>query len=92
MQVSIRHLDTGYAENVAGSDKGHDKYGGSSSDSEDEALEQMRSSSSRRPSTNYRPEFAAKTLAQVRSTLGDASGTLLIAPTPVLSLSIVSLL
>ena len=53
-----------YVCGSAGSDRGNDKYGASSSDSEDEALEQLRTTS-RRPSTNYRPEFAAKTLAQV---------------------------
>ena len=52
---------------VAGSDKEHDNYGASSSDSEDEAVGDMQSAG-RRPSytSNYRPEFAAKTLAQVR--------------------------
>ncbi len=49
-----------------GSEKEHNSFGASSSDSEDEARVEMQSSS-RRPSytSNYRPEFAAKTLAQV---------------------------
>ena len=49
-----------------GSEKEHNSFGASSSDSEDEARMEMQSSS-RRPSytSNYRPEFAAKTLAQV---------------------------
>ena len=47
-----------------GSEKEHNDYGASSSDSEEEALVEMQSTG-RRPSTNYRPEFAAKTLAQV---------------------------
>ena len=47
-----------------GSEKEHDNYGASSSDSEEEALVEMQSTGRRR-STNYRPEFAAKTLAQV---------------------------
>lgn len=50
---------------ISGSDKDGDHYGASSSDSEDEALAEMQSTG-RRPSTNYRPEFAAKTLAQAR--------------------------
>ena len=53
-----------------GSDRGHDKFGASSSDSEEEALDKLRTTS-RRPSTNYRPEFAAKTLAQVLHTHPD---------------------
>ena len=49
-----------------GSNKEHNSFGASSSDSEDDARVEMQSSS-RRPSytSNYRPEFAAKTLAQV---------------------------
>ena len=48
----------------AGSEREHNQYGASSSDSEDEALVELQSTG-RRPSTKYRPEFAAKTLAQV---------------------------
>ena len=53
---------------TSGSDKDGDHYGASSSDSEDEALVEMQSTG-RRPSTNYRPEFAAKTLAQARNSV-----------------------
>ena len=48
---------------LAGSEKDAEHYGASSSDSEEEALVEMQSTG-RKPSTNYRPEFAAKTLAQ----------------------------
>ncbi|DBA94196.1 hypothetical protein WJX77_007431 [Trebouxia sp. C0004] len=59
----------------SGSEKEHNSFGASSSDSEDEARVQMQSSS-RRPSytSNYRPEFAAKTLAQVKAMLGGPKG------------------
>ena len=50
----------------AGSDKDNGQYGASSSDSEDEGPPELQLTG-RRPSTNYRPEFAAKTLAQARN-------------------------
>ena len=50
----------------AGSDKDAGQYGASSSDSEDEGPSELQLTG-RRPSTNYRPEFAAKTLAQART-------------------------
>ena len=50
----------------AGSDKDAGQYGASSSDSEDEGPSELQLTG-RRPSTNYRPEFAAKTLAQARN-------------------------
>ena len=50
----------------AGSEKDAGQYGPSSSDSEDESPPELQLTG-RRPSTNYRPEFAAKTLAQASS-------------------------
>ena len=49
-----------------GSDKGNGQYGATSSDSEDDGPAELQLTG-RRPSTNYRPEFAAKTLAQARN-------------------------
>ena len=53
---------------VSGSDKDNEQYGASSSDSEDEAPSELQLTGRRPSYTNYRPEFAAKTLAQARHT------------------------
>lgn len=49
---------------AAGSDKDTGQYGASSSDSEEESPTELQLTGRRPSTTNYRPEFAAKTLAQ----------------------------
>lgn len=58
-QQGIDHCMAG-----AGSDQDAGQYGASSSDSEGEGPTELQLTGRRPSTTNYRPEFAAKTLAQ----------------------------